>query len=76
MRPVLYFVTRVGDHWEVRCRIEPGITREYGGREEALRAAQRTAAEVWERQLIATEVMVDDDDGRWHRVAAYGSLLG
>ncbi|HVI24776.1 MAG TPA: hypothetical protein VM576_01080 [Xanthomonadaceae bacterium] len=75
MRPVLYFVTRVGDHWEVRCRLEAG-TREYRDRDEALRAAQRIACMLWERQLVATEVMVDDEDGRWHRVAAYGSLLG
>lgn len=75
MGPVMFFVTRVGDHWELRSRLEQG-TRAYADRETALRAAQRAAAEVWERQLIATEVLVDDEDGRWHRVAAYGSLLG
>ena len=75
MRPVLYFVSRAGDHWEVRCRLEPG-TRAYGDRDAALAAAKRAASALWASQLIAAEVMLDDDDGRWHKVAAYGALLG
>ena len=75
MRPVIYFVSQIGRHWEVRCRLEQG-TREYPDREAALAAARRAAQALWERQLIATEVMLDDEDGRWHKVAAFGSLLG
>ena len=75
MRPVLYFVTRVGDHWEVRCRLEPG-TRRHGDREAAVAGAKRSASALWQGQLVAAAVMVDDEDGRWHQVAAYGSLLG
>jgi hypothetical protein len=74
MRPVMYFVSRVGNHWEVRCRLEPA-TREYRDREAALAAARRAASALWEGQLVATEVMLDDEDGRWHKVAAYGALM-
>lgn len=75
MRPVMYFVSRVGDHWEIRCRSDPRHG-DFGDRGEAIAAARRAAETLWKGQQVASEVMVDDEDGRWHKVAAYGDLLG
>ena len=75
MRPVMYFVSRVGDHWEIRCRTAPGV-RDFADRASALAEARRAAAALWEGQQVASEVLVDDEDGHWHKVAAFGELLG
>ena len=75
MRPVTYYVSRVGDHWEVRCRTDPDETR-YADRASAVDAARRAAERLWNGQQIASEVRVDDEDGRWLLVGSFGSLLG
>ena len=75
MRPVMYFVSRVGGHWEVRCRADPQ-QGDFADRGEAIAAARRAAEALWKGRQVACEVMVDDEDGRWHTVAAYGDLLG
>ena len=74
MRPVMYFVSRVGDHWEIRCRSDPQ-PGDHVDRSSALAAARRAAEALWTGQHVASEVLVDDEDGRWHKVAAYGELL-
>ena len=74
MRPVMYFVSGIGDHWEVRCRADPGHP-DYADRATAVDAATRRARALWERQLVATEVLVDGDDGGWVKVAAFGEVL-
>jgi len=30
---------------------------------------------LWERQQVATEVLVDGDDGSWIKVAAFGETF-
>ncbi|MGN6513185.1 MAG: hypothetical protein ACTHKZ_06365 [Lysobacteraceae bacterium] len=75
MRPVIYLVSRVSDHWEVRCRSDPGVG-DHPDRASAIAAAQRAAEAMWQEQHVATEVVVDDEDGRWHPIARFGSLLG
>jgi hypothetical protein len=37
--------------------------------------ATRRARGLWEQQLVATEVLVDGDDGSWVKVAAFGEVL-
>jgi hypothetical protein len=74
MRPIMYFVSGIGDHREVRCRIDPGHP-DYPDRAAALDAATRAARQLWERQLVAAEVLVDGDDGSWVKVAAFGEVL-
>jgi len=74
MRPVMYFVSGIGDHWEVRCRADPGHP-DYIDRAAALEAATRQARILWERQQVATEVLVDGDDGSWIKVAAFGETF-
>ena len=75
MRPVMYFVSRVGDHWEIRCRADQQVG-DFADRASALAAARQAAEALWKNQHVACEVHVDDEDGRWHKVAAYGDLLG
>ncbi|HSR65925.1 MAG TPA: DUF2188 domain-containing protein [Xanthomonadaceae bacterium] len=75
MRPVMYFVSRVGDHWEIRCRSDPRAG-DFADRAEAIAAARQAAGALWKAQQVASEVFVDDEDGRWHKVATYGDLLG
>jgi hypothetical protein len=74
MRPVVYFVSGIGDHWEIRCRADPAHPN-HPGCDAAIEAAKRAALRMWEQQRVATEVMLDGDDGRWIRVATYGELL-
>jgi hypothetical protein len=75
MRPVTYYVSRVGDHWEIRCRTDPDDTL-YPDRGEAIAAARRAAERLWTHQRVACEVRVDDEDGRWLLVGSFGELLG
>lgn len=74
MRPVMYFVSGIGDHWEVRCRADPGHP-DYPDRATAVEEATRRARGLWEQQLVATEVLVDGDDGSWVKVATFGEVL-
>ena len=75
MRPVTYYVSRVGEHWEIRCRSDPDDTA-YHDREDAVSAARRAAERLWAQQRIACEIRVDDEDGRWLLVGSIGELLG
>ena len=75
MRPVTYYVSRVGDHWEIRCRTDPDDAL-YPDRNEAIAAARRAAERLWTQRQVACEVRVDDEDGRWLLVGSYGQLLG
>ena len=75
MRPVMYFVSRVGDHWEIRCRADPR-SGDFADRAGALAVACQAAEALWKERHVASEVHVDDEDGRWHKVATYGDLLG
>ena len=75
MRPLTYYVSRVGDHWEIRCRADPDDTL-YPDRGDAIDAARRAAERLWTQQRVASEVRVDDEDGRWLLVGSYGELLG
>lgn len=75
MRPVTYYVSRVGEHWEIRCRSDPDATP-YDDRDKAVAAARRAAEHLWARQRIACEVRLDDEDGRWLLVGSVGELLG
>lgn len=70
----MFFVSPIGDHWEVRCRADPAHP-DYADRAEALEAATRHARLLWERQQVATEVLLDGDDGGWIKVAAFGQML-
>ena len=74
MRPVMFFVSPIGDHWEVRCRADPAHP-DYADRAAALEAAIRNARRLWEQQQVATEVLLDGDDGGWVKVAAFGQVL-
>lgn len=75
MRPVTYYVSRAGDHWEIRCRADPDDTL-YTDRSVAIDAARRAAERLWTQQRVASEIRVDDEDGRWLLVGSYGELLG
>jgi hypothetical protein len=75
MRPVTYYVSRVGDHWEVRCRTDPDETL-HADRATAIQAARQAAERLWRQQSVASEVRVDDEDGRWLLVGSFGELLG
>lgn len=75
MRLPRYYVMRVGDHWEVSHSQRLYATTHHADRDSALEAAKGHADAQWRQQRVASEVMLDEDDGIWHRVAAYGSLL-
>ena len=75
MRPVTYYVSRVGDHWEVRCRTDPDEIL-HTDRATAIDAARAAAERRWKQQRVASEVRVDEDDGRWVLVGQFGELLG
>jgi hypothetical protein len=75
MRPVTYYISRVGDHWEVRCRTDPDETL-HADRAAAIAAARHAAERLWTQQRVASEVRVDDEDGRWLLVGSFGELLG
>ncbi|MFC7301242.1 hypothetical protein [Cognatiluteimonas weifangensis] len=74
MRPVMYFVSAVADHWEVRCRAAPEGP-DYPDRGAAVAAATQAARVLWEQQQVATEVLVDGGDGHWVKAAGFGELL-
>ena len=76
MRPIRYYVVQVGDHWEVSCTWRGTPTTRHPDRDAAREAAQAAAAALWRGQQAASEVMMSEDDGAWHRIASYGSLLG
>lgn len=76
MRPVRYYVVQVGDHWEVSCTWRGTPTTRHADRETARDAALAAAEAQWQGQRVASEVMLSEDDGAWHRVASYGSLIG
>ena len=75
MRPVTYYVSRVGEHWEVAHSQRSFPTTRYPDRESALEAARLHADAQWRKERVASEVMLNEDDGAWHQVASYGSLL-
>ena len=72
-RPLRYFVAEIGNEWEV---LLPKGMACYPTRKEAVEAAKAAAREMWEKECLASEVVISEDDGAWHLVAAYGSLLG
>lgn len=73
MRPIRYFVTGVADGWDVLSPHE-GAMR-YPTRFSAIQAAEEAARALWETQRVASEVMINEEDGAWHLVASYGQLL-
>ena len=76
MRLPRYYVMRVGEHWEVsHSQRASYATTHHPDRGTALEAAQAHADAQWRQQRVASEVMLNEDDGAWHRVAAFGSLL-
>ena len=72
-RPLRYFIAEIGNEWEVML---PRGMAHYTTRTEAVEAAKAAACEAWEKDRIASEVVISEDDGAWHLVVAYGSLLG
>ena len=75
MRPIRYYIVQVGDHWEVSCTWRGQPTTRHADRDGAREAAEAVAEAQWRQQQVASEVMLSEDDGAWHRVASYGSLL-
>ena len=73
MRPIRYFVSSVSDGWDVLSPRE-GAKR-YPSRFTAIQAAQDAAKALWDLERIASEVMINEEDGAWHLVASYGQLL-
>jgi hypothetical protein len=59
----------------VRCRSDPDETL-HADRTAAIAAARAAAERLWMQQRIASEVRVDDEDGRWLLIDQYGDLLG
>ena len=72
-RPLRYFVAEIGNEWEVML---PRGLAHFPSRTEAVEAAKAAARDVWESERLASEVVISEDDGVWHLVVAYGSLLG
>lgn len=75
MRLPRYYIMRVGEHWEVAHSQRAFATSGHPDRDSALDAAKAHADQQWRQQRVASEVMLSEDDGAWHRVASYGSLL-
>ncbi len=75
MRLPRYYIMRVGQHWEVAHSQRAYPTTRHPDRESALEAAKAHAEAQWRAQRVASEVMLNEDDGAWHRVATVGSLL-
>jgi hypothetical protein len=44
-------------------------------RESALLAAEAAARAMWERERVATEVRINEDDDAWHTTLEFGDLL-
>lgn len=76
MRPVTYYVTRIADEWSVTCSHDSEPPSRHPDRFAALRAAEAEALRMWEERMAASTVLVDEDDGRWHNVVSFGSILG
>ncbi|MCM2337814.1 MAG: hypothetical protein NDI59_03820 [Lysobacter sp.] len=76
MRPVTYYVIQIGDQWSVACSYRDDPTTIHPDRTAALRHAQDRARCRWDEQRVASEVRITEDDGAWHPVASFGSLLG
>jgi len=76
VQPLRYYVLQVGDHWEVSCSLRGQPVTRHPDRRSALRAAQDVALQLWQQQSVATEVLVNEDDAGWHKVAGFGSMLG
>lgn len=73
MRPIRYFVSSVAEGWDV---LSPrGAPMRYPSRFSAIQAAKDAAQEMWDVHHAASEVMINEEDGAWHLVAAYGQLL-
>ena len=72
-RPLRYYIAEIGNEWEVML---PRGLAHYPTRADAVDAAKAAAREAWEKDCVASEVVISEDDGAWHLVAAYGSLLG
>jgi hypothetical protein len=75
VKPVRYYVLQVGGHWEVSCSMRDQPPTRHPDRRSALRAAQDVALAQWQQQSVATEVLVNEDDAGWHKVAGFGSLI-
>ena len=75
MLQIKFFVGRIGDHWEVTCTLRSQPGSHHARRASALQQARADAQALWTQQRVACEVLLDEDDGRWHRVAAFGELL-
>lgn len=75
MRLPRYYVMRVGEHWEVSHSQRAFPTTRHPDRAGALEAATAHADAQWREHRVASEVMLNEDDGAWHRVATIGSLL-
>ena len=75
MRAVTYYVIRIGDGWSVSCSHDDVETTGHPDRGSAITAARSAAAEMWHGRQAASRVMVDEDDGQWHEVIAFGTLL-
>ena len=74
MRPTRYFVSSVAEGWDV---LPPrGAPMRYPSRVAAVQAARDAAQQMWNEHRAASEVMINEEDGTWHLVAAYGQILG
>ena len=73
MRPIRYFVSSVAEGWDVLSPRD--APKRYPSRSSAVEAAKDAAQEMWSVHRAASEVLINEEDGAWHLVAAYGQLL-
>ncbi len=76
MRPVTYSVIRIGDQWSVSCSLDGESFSNHPDRRSALATAESSALQLWKQRTIASKVMVNEDDQRWHTVVEFGQLFG
>ncbi|MGV8940120.1 MAG: hypothetical protein ACOH1P_01080 [Lysobacter sp.] len=76
MQPVTYFVIRIGDQWSVSCSLDGESSSDHPDRRSALATAENSALQLWKQRTIASKVMVNEDDERWHTVVEFGQLFG
>ena len=76
IQPVTYFVIRIGDRWSVTCSLDGEDPDDHPDRRSALVSAENLALRMWLQRSIASRVMVNEDDERWHTVVEFGQLLG
>ncbi len=76
MQPVTFFVIRIGDRWSVTCSLDGESPSEHPDRRTALLNAENLALRMWVQRSVASRVMVNEDDERWHIVVEFGQLLG